>query len=174
MPPQLGRGEKIRRKARGSRQGQEHHSELPSGAKKTQLGKINSIYCKSNQSRVMRNETKSLNTFPHPLLLPGLNFTSNFLHLLPPRGIVGWGMGLRSVHHTLSLLFLPPQEDDSSQSSPAPAWGPFHGRQLSMNCFNMSPSHRLQFFMNCSSVGLFHRVQSFRNRLFQRGSPMES
>ena len=41
----------------------------------------------------------------------------------------------------------------SSHSSPAPAWGPSHGRQSSMNFSNMSPSHRLQFLVNCSSVG---------------------
>ncbi|KAK4814103.1 hypothetical protein QYF61_008198 [Mycteria americana] len=79
--------------------------------------------------------------------------------------------GLRSVHHTLSLPLLPPQEKDSSHSSPAPAWGPSHTRQSSTNFSNMSPSHRLQFFTNCSSVGPFHGVQSFRNRLLQRGSP---
>ncbi|KAK4822389.1 hypothetical protein QYF61_014159 [Mycteria americana] len=56
---------------------------------------------------------------------------------------------------------------DFSRSSPAPAWGPSHGRQSSMNFSNMSPSHGLQFFMNCSSVGPFHGVQSFRNRLEQ-------
>ncbi|KAK4827158.1 hypothetical protein QYF61_015112 [Mycteria americana] len=48
---------------------------------------------------------------------------------------------------------------DSSHSSPAPAWGPSHGRQSSMNC---------------SNVGPFHEVQSFRNRLLQRGSPTGS
>jgi len=32
--------------------------------------------------------------------------------------------GLWSVHHTLSLLLLPPWEEDSSHSSSAPAWGP--------------------------------------------------
>ncbi|KAK4826015.1 hypothetical protein QYF61_003788, partial [Mycteria americana] len=74
-------------------------------------------------------------------------------------------------------------------SSPAPAWGPSHSRQFSMNFSsvssshglqssmnfsNVSPSHGLQFFMNCSSVGPFHGVQSFRNRLLQRGSPTGS
>jgi len=44
----------------------------------------------------------------------------------------------------------------SSLSSPAPAWGPPHGRQL---------------FTNCPSVGPSHGVQSFRNRLLQCGSP---
>ncbi|KAK4816220.1 hypothetical protein QYF61_013458 [Mycteria americana] len=66
------------------------------------------------------------------------------------------------------------QGEDSSHSSPAPAWGPSHQRQSSMNFSNVSPSHRLQFFMNCSSVGPFHKVQSFRNRLLQCGSPMGS
>jgi len=44
-----------------------------------------------------------------------------------------------------------------SHSSPAPAWGPFHG---------------LQFFMNFSNMGPSHGVQSFRNKVLQRGSPM--
>ena len=81
---------------------------------------------------------------------------------------------MRSVHHTLSLLLLPPQGEDSSHSSPAPAWGPSHGRQSSMNFSSVSPSHRLQFFTNCTSVGPFHEVQSFRNRLLQHGSPAGS
>ncbi|KAK4827417.1 hypothetical protein QYF61_017847 [Mycteria americana] len=42
--------------------------------------------------------------------------------------------------------------EDSSHSSPAPAWVP-HGRQSSTNFSSVRPSHRLQFFMNCSSVG---------------------
>jgi len=41
--------------------------------------------------------------------------------------------GLWSVHLTFSLSLLPPQGEDSSHSSPAPAWGPSHGRQSSMN-----------------------------------------
>jgi len=69
----------------------------------------------------------------------------------------------------LSLLFLPPQGEDSSHSAPAPARGPSHGRQFSMNFSSVSPSHGLQLFMNCSSVGPFPRVQSFRNRLLQGG-----
>ncbi|KAK4828634.1 hypothetical protein QYF61_000282 [Mycteria americana] len=66
------------------------------------------------------------------------------------------------------------QGEDSSHSSPTPAWGPSHGRQSSTNFSNMSASHGLQFFMNCSSVGPFHRVQSFRSRLLQHGSPTGS
>jgi len=33
--------------------------------------------------------------------------------------------------------------DSSSHSSPAPVWGPTHGRQSSLNCSNVSPSHGL-------------------------------
>ena len=68
------------------------------------------------------------------------------------------GWGLRSVHHT-SLPLLPPQGEDSSHSAAAPAWGPTHERQSSMNC---------------SNVGPFHGVQSFRNRLLPCGSPTGS
>jgi len=62
----------------------------------------------------------------------------------------------------------------SSHSSPAPAWGPSHGRQFSINFSNVSPSHGLQLFTNRPSVGPFHGVQSFRNRLLQRESPTGS
>jgi len=65
-------------------------------------------------------------------------------------------------------------DPSSSHSSPAPAWGPSHGRQFSTNWSSMSPSHGVQFFTNCSSVGPFNGVQSFRKRLLQRGSPMGS
>ena len=83
-------------------------------------------------------------------------------------------MGLQSVHHTLSLSLLPPQDEDFSHSSPAPAWGPSHGSQSSTNFSSMGPSHGLQFFMNCSSMGPFHGLQSFRHRLLQHGSPAGS
>jgi len=81
---------------------------------------------------------------------------------------------LWSVHHTLSLLLFPPQEEDSSLTSHAPMWGPSHARQSSTNCSNVSPSHGLQVFTNCSTVGPFHRLQPFRNRLLQCGSTMGS
>jgi len=66
------------------------------------------------------------------------------------------------------------QGEDSSHSAPAPAWGPTHGRQSSMNFFSVGPSHGLQFFTDCSSMGPFHGAQSLRNRLLQRGSSMGS
>lgn len=72
----------------------------------------------------------------------------------------------------LSLLLLSPHGEDSSQSSLAPVQGPSHGRQLSMNFSNISPSRGLQFFTNCSSTVSFHRVQPFKNRLLQHGFPM--
>ncbi|KAK4824286.1 hypothetical protein QYF61_013031 [Mycteria americana] len=100
-----------------------------------------------------------------------LNLTPKFSTSSPRAAQEDREWGLRSVHHTLSLPLLPPQGEDSSHSSPAPAWGPSHGRQSSMNFSNMSPSHGLQFCMNCSSMGPFHGVQSFRNRLLQCGSP---
>jgi len=57
-----------------------------------------------------------------------------------------------------------------SLSPPAPAWGPYHGRQSSINFSSVSPSHWLQFSMNCSYMGPSHGVQPFRNRLLQCGS----
>ena len=59
-PPQLDRGEKIQQKAHGLRQGQGAITQqLPSWAKQTPLGEISFIYYQSNQSRIMRNKTKS-------------------------------------------------------------------------------------------------------------------
>jgi len=59
-----------------------------------------------------------------------------------------------------------------SHSSPAPAWGPFHGRQFSTNFSSVSPPHGLQFFTN--RVGPFRGVQSFSNTLLQHRSPMQT
>jgi len=56
--------------------------------------------------------------------------------------------------HILPLLL--PQREDSSHSSPAPAWGHSHGREFAMIISSVGPSHRLQLFRNCSSMGLFH------------------
>lgn len=67
----------------------------------------------------------------------------------------------------------PSQGEDTSLSSPPPAWEPCHGRQFSLKS-NVGASHGLQFFMNCFSLGPFHGTQSFRKRLFQRGSPAGS
>jgi len=50
----------------------------------------------------------------------------------------------------LSLLLLPPHGQDFSHSSPAPVWGPSHGRQSYTNHSNVRTSHWLQFFMNSS------------------------
>jgi len=58
-------------------------------------------------------------------------------------------MGAVVSPSALSLPLLPPWGKDSSPSVPAPAWGPSHGRQSSINCSSMGPSHGLQFFMNC-------------------------
>ncbi|NXC66527.1 PLCZ1 phosphodiesterase, partial [Anhinga anhinga] len=92
------------------------------------------------------------------------------IYMYVAQGDEEWG--LWSVHHTLSLL-LPPQEEDSSHSSPAPAWGPSHRRQSSMNFSNVPPSHGLQFFTNLlQHWGPSHGVRSFRNRLLQCGSPV--
>jgi len=98
--------------------------QLLSRAKQTQLGEINLIYCQSNQSRVMRIINKSENIFPYPSLLPSLNFTPDFSSssTSSPREARRDGeWGFWSVHHMLSLPLLPPQGEDSSHSSPAPA-----------------------------------------------------
>ncbi len=117
----------------------------------------------------MRNKNKSKTFSPHPSLLPWFNFTPDFSTSFPQGAPGNREWGLQSVHHTLSLLLLPPQGEDSSHSSHAPAWGLSHRRQSSTNSSNMSSSHRPQFFTNCCSVGPFYRVQSFRNGLLQHG-----
>ena len=66
----------------------------------------------------------------------------------------GWGLFITCC---LCRSFLP--RGRTPHSSPAPPWGPSHGRQSSMNC---------------SSVGPFPGLQSFRHRLLQRGSPAGS
>jgi len=60
-----------------------------------------------------------------------------------------------SSSHIVSaaLPLLPPQEEDSSPSSPAPVWGLSHMRQFCTTFSKVNPSHRLQLFTNCSSVG---------------------
>jgi len=74
----------------------------------------------------------------------------------------------------MSLLLLPPQEQDSLHSFPVTAWGSSHRRQFPMSFSDVGPSHGLQFFMNCSSLGPFHGMQSFRSRLLQHGFPTAS
>jgi len=77
------------------------------------------------------------------------------------------GVGVSSSHFVSTA-------PSSSHSSPAPVWSPFHRRQFSMNCSNVSPSQGLQFLTNCPRVGPFHGVQSFKNRLLQCVSPTGS
>ena len=121
----------------------------------------------------MRNKTKSQNTFPPPLPSSRAQLHSQISLPNPPQWHRGTGMGFTVITHYFLLLY-PPWGEGSSHSSPAPVWGPSHGRQSSTNFSNVGPSHGLQFFMNCSSVGPFHGVQSFRSTLLQRGSPMGS
>ena len=88
-----------------------------------------------------------------PLLLSSqTQLHSQYLYLLLPQQHRGTGNGACSQFIMLSLPLLPPQEDDSSHSSPA--WGPSHGKQSSTNYSNMSPSHRLQFheLLQCGSL----------------------
>ena len=123
----------------------------------------------------MRNKNQILKHLPPtPPFFPGSTSLPIFSISSLPEAQGDGEWGLRSVHHMLFLPLLPPQGEDSSHSSPAPVWGPSHGRQSFTYFSNVSPSHRLQFFTNCSSMGPFHGVQSFRNRLLQRGSPAGS
>ena len=85
-----------------------------------------------------------------PPLLSGLNFTPEFSTSSPPRAAQGDGeWGLWPVHHTLSLLLLPPHSLPLLQHE-APLTGDSCA-QIS----KVSPSHGLQFFTNCPSVGPF-------------------
>lgn len=73
----------------------------------------------------------------------------------------------------LSLLLLPPQEEDSSHPSPAPVWVHPVG-DSPVQIPPASPFYRMQFFTNFSSLGHFHRVQFCRNRLLHSGDPIGS
>ena len=78
-------------------------------------------------------------SFPHSSLLPRLNVTPNSLPLLPLRGAGARGMGLVvSSSHT---IFAAPS---SSHFSPAPVWGPSHGRQSTTNFFENEGSPQSQ------------------------------
>ena len=111
-------------------------------------------------------KNKSKSTFPPALPSSRAQLHPQFPYLIPSSGTGGWGMGVVvSSSHVVSAT--PP----SSRSSPAPAWGPTHGRQSFMIFSSVSPSHGVQIFTKCSSVGPFHRVQSIKNGLLQCGSP---
>jgi len=127
------------------------------------------VYHQSNQSRIVRNENRSSNTFPPPLPSSRAQLHSHFSPSSPraAQGDGEWGCGqfitrclcrsflLRGrTPHTLPLL----QHEGSS-----------HGRQFFMNCYSAGPSHGLQL---CTNVDPSYGVQSFRNRLLQRGSPI--
>ena len=67
-----------------------------------------------------------------------LNFRPDFVYLLPLSSAGDREWGLWSVHQVVSAA------PSSSHASPAPAWGPSHRRQSSMNFSRVSPSHGLQ------------------------------
>ena len=92
------------------------------GQNRLNLGRKGSlIHHQSNQSRIVRNKTKSLNTLPPtPPFFPG-SASLPFLHLLPPSGAAGWGMGV-----TVSSLHVVSDTHSSSGGGlltlfPAPA-----------------------------------------------------
>lgn len=60
------------------------------------------------------------------------------------------------VHHTLSLLLLPPC-GQTLTSLPAPAWDPSRGRQSSLIFSSMDLFHGLQFSTNWDSCHWYHR-----------------
>lgn len=71
----------------------------------TNWGKFVLIYDQSNQSRIMRNKTKSSDLVHHPSLLPRLNFSPDFLYRLPHSRAGGQEMWvLVSLSHSLPLL----------------------------------------------------------------------
>jgi len=77
-------------------------------------------------------------------------------------------MGLRSVHHMLSLLLLPPHTLPCSSMVSLPR------ETILLRARQCGSFPQDALFTNCSSVGPSHGVQSFRNGVHQRGSPTGS
>lgn len=112
-----------------------HHRE------NSQLREINLISCQSKEITIMRNKPLILKTlFPTSLFSLGSTLLPNSLPLLHQWGR---GMGLWTMHHTLSLLLLSPQTENSP---PAPAWGLSFAMQFfKKNSCSVGPSQ------NCKS-----------------------
>jgi len=67
----------------------------PHGQNRLNLGrKVSLIHHQSNQSKIVRNKTRSQNTFPPPLPSSGAQLHSQILSLLPPSGTGVHGMGV--------------------------------------------------------------------------------
>lgn len=113
-------------------------------AKQTQLGEITLIYYKSNQSRIMRNETFIItHLFPTPPFFLGLILLLIF-----------------STSSTPAALL-------------SPVWGLSHRKQFSINFSKLSPSQRQQFITNWSSVGSFHWGAVLQKHTLQSGSLLQ-
>lgn len=77
----------------------------------------------------MRNNNKTKTTFPASPFITGSTLLLNPLPFTPcPSGAGGWEIG----HAVSSLLFVS-ASPSFSHSSPAPAWGPTHGKQSFMD-----------------------------------------
>lgn len=105
-PPQLGRGRKKHNENfLGCNQDREESlNNYCKRQSRLDLWKSVLIYYRSHRSRILRKKNFNLKTpSPHPSLLPGLNFTPNFLYLLPHDQHRGTGNGdCGRLHHVFS------------------------------------------------------------------------
>jgi len=127
------------------------------GQNRLNLGRRGSLIPQqSNQSRIVRNKTRSYNTFPPPLPSSRAQLHSCFSTSSPLlercRGTGNGGYGQFITHHlchSLSLRGKTPHTLPLLQHE-----GSSPGRQFSTNFSNMSSVHGLQLFTNCPRVGL--------------------
>jgi len=135
-PPQLDRGEE--RLEGGDKDSERSLTSYCHGQNRLNLGRKECLTChQSNQSRIVRNKTRSLNTFPPPLHSSRTQLRSRFSPSFPlPKRCRGTGNGgcdlfitrclcrsflLRGkTPHTLSLLQreVPLTGESSPQTSP--------------------------------------------------------
>lgn len=122
--------------------------------RKNRLKEINLIYCKSNQSKVIRNKKNHKKLPPHSSLFSGIHFMLSFLYLLPHSGAWEQEMWVvvtfcsccsnllrRQTPHTLSLFRCGVRPIKESSPWISPVW-------ILHVCCSSSQSADVQHFSN--------------------------
>lgn len=104
----------------GQGQGELSH-QLPSHTEQAHSGNLVQ-FIKSGWGQEKQNQI-------FPCFFPGLEKKGREVISSPPEAQGDGECGLCLVHHMPALPLLPPQRQDSSHASPAPAWGPSPGKQ---------------------------------------------